>query len=136
MAKISGIPVQLQVDNSLDVAVDISGDVQEITVNTSVGSEDVTGLDVSALERLLLLTDAEVSIKGTFNELLSHTVFANFDVLKAGEVGRSVTITYPGPIHLDVELVFESYVVVRAANGALTWTVSGRLADGTVPTWA
>jgi hypothetical protein len=128
--------MQVEVDTSAGAPSDISNDVQDITVNTSRGSQDCTGLDKSALERLLLLGDASVSMKGTFNAALSHAVFKDFGTLFAGEVGRTVTLTYPGAVILEMEMVFESYNVARGADGSLTWTVSGKLSDGTVPTWA
>jgi len=136
MSKITGLGMQVEVDDSAGVPQDISNDINDITVNTSRGEQDVTGLDKEAMERLLLLGDASVSIKGTFNAALSHAVFKDFGTLFAGEVGRTVTLTYPGAVILEMEMVFENYDVARAANGALTWTVTGKLSDGTVPTWA
>ena len=138
MTKISGLGMKLEVDDSAGDAQDISNDVQEVTVNTSRGSFDCTGLDKSALERLLLLADASLSLKGTFNAAadMSHDVFKDFGTLFAGEVGRTVTLTYPGAVVLEMEMIFESYNVVRGADGSLTWTVSGKLSDGTVPLWA
>lgn len=135
MSKITGLGMQLEVDDSAGSPQDISNDVSEVTVNTSRGSQDVTGLDKEAFERLLLLADASVSLKGTFNAVLSHSVFKDFGTLFAGEVGRTVTLTYPGAVVLELELVFENYNVVRGADGSLTWTVSGKLSDGTVPNW-
>jgi len=136
MSKITGLGMQVEVDDSSGAPIDISNDVNDVTVNTSRGSQDCTGLDKEAMERLLLLGDAKVSLKGTFNEALSHGVFKDFGTLFAGEVGRTVTLTYPGAVVLEMEMVFESYDVARAANGALTWTASGALSDGTVPTWS
>jgi len=132
MSKLSGIPVAIEVDNSAGAAKDISNDVTDFTVNTSRGEWDVTGLDKAALERQLLLGDAELSLKGVFNEALSHRVFFDCGVGNP----REVTVTYPGGGALDtlvMNLVFSSYVVSRGTDGSLTWTASGKLADGTVP---
>jgi hypothetical protein len=35
-----------------------------------------------------------------------------------------------------LEIVFTDYQLNRAADGSLTWTAPGQLADGTVPTWS
>jgi hypothetical protein len=136
MSKITGLGMQVEIDDSAGAPQDISNDINDITVNTSRGSQDVTGLDKEALERLLLLGDASVTIKGTFNAALSHTVLNDFGAILAGQVGRTVTLTYPGTVILEMEMVFENYDVARAANGALTWTATGKLSDGTVPTWS
>jgi hypothetical protein len=132
MSKLSGIPVQLSVDNSAGAAKDISNDVNTFTVNTSRGEFDMTGLDKAAIERLLLLADAELSLTGTFNPDLSHLVFRDHGVGNP----REVTVVYPGGGALDtliMNLVFSSYNVSRGADGALTWTSTGKLADGTTP---
>ncbi|MCJ7804252.1 hypothetical protein MUP35_00755 [Patescibacteria group bacterium] len=133
MGKISGLGMTVAVDDAAGAAQTITNDINDITVDTSRGSEDVTGLDKSAIERIALLTDATVTMKGTFNATGAHAVFKSLVIL-AGQVGRTVTITYPGAVVLEMEIVFESYNVVRAANGALTWTASGKLASGIVPT--
>ena len=135
MAKMSGIPVVLTVANSNGGVVDISNDVNSVTLNTSRGEQNITGLDKEAIERLLLLTDAELGLTGVFNEALSHRVFRDCG---AGNP-RAVSITLPGGGALDVlalNLVFSSYVVSRGADGALTWTAPGKLADGAVPGWS
>jgi hypothetical protein len=135
MAKMSGIPLVLTVANSNGGVVDISNDVNSVTLNTSRGEQDITGLDKEAIERLLLLTDAELGLTGTFNELLSHRVFRDCG---SGNP-RAVSITLPGGGALDVlamNLVFASYVVSRGADGALTWTTTGKLFDGVVPVYA
>jgi len=137
MGKLSGIPLQLQVDDSAGTPQDISNDVNTLSIKNSRGEWDVTGLDKSAIERQLLLGDAEVSLSGVFNEALSHRVFRDCGIGNP----REVTITLPGggggALHtLVMNLVFASYVVSRGNDGALTWATTGKLADGTVPTWA
>ena len=37
---------------------------------------------------------------------------------------------------VSCELLYEDYGITRSAAGDLTWSVSGKLADGTVPTWS
>ncbi len=135
MSKLSGLGMSLSVDDSGGTPVDISNDVNSFNVKTSRGEQDVTGLDKEAMERLLLLGDAEISLNGTFNPTLSHTVFKNIGTIFAGQVGRTVTIGYPGPVGLAMEMVFTDYNIDRGNDGALTWTATGKLANGTVPTF-
>lgn len=132
MSKLSGIPSKIEVDNSAGVAKDISNDVTSFTLNTSRGEQDITGLDKAAIERLLLLGDAELSLTGVFNEALSHQVFRDCGVGNP----REVTVTLTGGCALDhmvLNLIFSSYVVSRGTDGALTWTVAGKLANGSTP---
>jgi hypothetical protein len=137
MSKMSGIGLTISVDNAAGAPVAIGPDVNSCTINTSRGEQDITGLDKSAVERLLLLGDAELGLTGTYNPALSHTVFADLAIL-AGQVGRTVTIVLPGAglITLACEMVFPSYNLSRGADGSLTWTATGKLSSGTLPTFA
>jgi hypothetical protein len=45
----------------------ISNDITSITIDTPYGVQDITGLDKSAIERLLLRADATGTITGVFN---------------------------------------------------------------------
>lgn len=135
MGKISGLGMGVTIDKSDGNGSDISNDINSFTVNTSRGEQDVTGIDKEAMERLLLLGDCEISLNGTFNAALSHLVFKDIGTIFAGQVGRTVAIAYPSSVTLSFEAVFSSYNIARGADGALTWTVTGRLADGTVPTF-
>lgn len=96
--------------------------------------QDVTGIDKSAMERLLLLTDFSVTPNGVFNDAtdFSHDVFKT---VPSTSVARTVTITVSGQT-LANEVLFTDYALTRAADGSLTWTAPGVLADGTVPTWS
>ena len=137
MAKLSGIPLVVEVDTSGDVLTDISNDLNSVSVNTSKGEQDITGLDVSAVERLMLLLDAELALTGTFNEALSHRVFR--DCGCGTNDARDVQVTFPGGGALDVltmKMVFSGYTVSRGTDGSLTYTTSGKLADGIAPAYA
>lgn len=135
MAKESGLGwTTLSVDDSGGTARAIKNDVTNFSFATPRGVQDVTGVDKSAMERLLLLADFSVDLNGVFNDAtgLSH------DVLKtvpSTSVNRTVTLTVSGQT-LASECVFTDYALTRAADGSLTWTAPGVLADGTVPTWA
>lgn len=127
MAKETGLFMGLTVQDSGGMARDIANDVQTITANQTRALIDDTGIDVDAMERLAGLRDADISMTGTFNPEAdhSHDVFKNLDVL------REVVISYTGAT-LTLTCAIESYNVVRAANGALTWTVQMRSAGGVV----
>jgi hypothetical protein len=94
----------------------------------------VTGIDKSAMERLLLLADFSITLNGVFNDAanLSHTVFKT---ITSTSVMRTVSINVSGQT-LANECLLTDYPLTRADSGELTWSVPGVLADGTVPTWA
>lgn len=133
MAKITGLAfTTFSVDTSGGVATDIRNDTTSLTWATPRAVLDVTGLDKSAFERLLGLADMSFSATGVFNAASSHTVFAT---IPSSSVQRTVTIGVGG-VSLAAECVLTDYSLSRGADGALTWTVPGVLADGTTPTWA
>lgn len=140
MAKRAGIPSRIRVDDSAGTLVDISGDVHSVSLKTPRGVHEVTGLNKSAVERLFLLKDAEISISGTFNPTGAHQVFKDFDTIATGQVGRTVEYapagTASGDPVITFEALFESYDIERGDDGKLTWTATGRLADGTAPSWS
>lgn len=139
MAKITGLPTKVQVDDSGGVLRDISNDINSVSFGTPRGIQDVTGLDKSAMERLLLLADGTVSLSGVFNAAVNraHDVFKT---VPSTSVARTVTIDLPpiatGNPRLTMEMLFSNYAVTRAASGELTWTAEGSLSDGTVPSWS
>lgn len=133
MAKITGLAfTTFTVDTSADVPTDIRNDTTSLTWATPRAVLDVTGLDKSAYERLLGLADASFSATGVFNAALSHTVFST---IPSTSVQRDVVIGVGG-VSLSGKYLLTDYSLSRGADGALTWTVPGVLADGTTPTWA
>ena len=94
----------------------------------------MTGIDKSAMERLLLLADFSITLNGVFNDAanLSHAVFRT---VPSSSVARTVSLNISGQT-LPNECMFTDYALSRPASGELTWTAPGVLADGTVPTWA
>jgi hypothetical protein len=133
MSKVTGLGFKFELDTSGGALTDISNDVNDIQFGTPRGMQDVTGLDKSAIERLLLLGDGKVTIKGTYNAALSHTVLST---IPSTSVTRTSKMTLPGGAVLSMEMVWSDYAIGRDATGKLTWTATGDLADGTVPTWA
>lgn len=135
MAKASGLAqTTLSVDDSGGSVRAIKNDITDWSASTPRGVQDVTGVDKSAIERILLLADFSLTLNGVFNAAsnLSHDVFKT---VPSTSVNRTVTITVNG-VTLPNEVLFTDYQLSRSASGELTWTAPGVLADGTVPTWA
>ena len=134
MAKESGMVMTVSVDDSGGVVRDISNDITSMEFSTPRGVQDITGLDKSAIERLLVLADGAVTMTGVFNDAVnkSHDVFKT---VPSSSVIRTVTILVSGQT-LAMEMFFSDYALSRAASGELTWTATGALGNGSVPTWA
>ena len=135
MAKQSGLGwTTLSVDDSGGVARAIKNDITNFSFATPRGVQDVTGVDKSAMERILLLADFSVDLNGVFND----TANASHDVFKtvpSTSVNRTVTLTVAAKT-LAGEMLFTDYALTRAQSGELTFAAPGVLADGAVPTWA
>ncbi len=121
-------------DDSGGSARAIKNDVTNLEFATPRGVQDITGIDKSAYERLLLLADFSVTLNGVFNDAANqaHDVFKT---VSSTSVARTVTLTVSGQT-LANECLFTDYPLTRADSGELTWAVPGVLSDGTVPTWA
>lgn len=135
MAKESGLGwTTLSVDDAAAAAQAIKNDITNFEFATPRGVQDVTGVDKSAMERLLLLADFSIGLNGVFNDAanMSHAVFKT---VPSTSVNRTVTLTISGQT-LANECLFTDYQLNRAANGELTFQAPGVLADGTVPTWS
>jgi hypothetical protein len=135
MAKESGIGwTTLSVDDGAAAAKDIRNDVTNFEFSTPRGVQDITGVDKSANERLLLLADFSINLSGVFNDEAdkSHAVFKT---VPSTSVTRTVSLAVSGQT-LANECLFTDYSLSRAASGELTWQAPGSLADGTVPTWS
>lgn len=132
MSKITGLGMTLTVEDSGGMARDISEDVNNFTINQNRALIDVTGLDKFAFERLGGLKDAELQLSGTFDpgENKSHDVFSDQDN------PREFVLAFPdATATFTLTAVIESYNVARGADGALTWAVTARIADGTTGQW-
>lgn len=124
----------LSVDSSAGAVKVIKNDVTNLSFSTPRGVQDVTGVDKSAMERLLLLADFSITLNGVFNDAtdFSHDVFKT---VPSTSVARTTTLTVSGDT-LAPEVLYTDYSLTRGQDGSLTWTAPGVLADGAVPTWA
>lgn len=135
MAKENGLGWStFSVDDSAGSVCDIKNDVTSLQFATPRAVQDVTGLDKSAIERLLLLADFTVTANGVFNDAASHAHVV-FKTVPSTSVARTTSIGVSGQT-LACEVLYTDYQLNRGADGALTWTAPGSLADGTVPTWS
>lgn len=135
MAKETGLGWSaLSVDDSGGSAQDIRGDITNFNFATPRGVQDVTGIDKSAMERLLLLADFSITLNGVFNPAAdqSHAVLST---VPSTSVARTTTITVSSQT-LAPEVLYTDYALTRAQSGELTWSAPGVLSDGSVPTWS
>lgn len=134
MAKISGKSwTTLTVDDSTGTSnTDVRNDVTEFDFATPRGVQDVTGIDKAAYERILLLSDFTINLKGVFNVSTSHAVFKT---VSSSDQSRTVALGIASQTFSN-ECVFTDYAITRAAGGELTWTAPGQLSNGTTPTWS
>jgi hypothetical protein len=135
MAKETGIGwTTLSVDNAGGTPCAIKNDVTDFDFATPRAVQDVTGVDKSAIERLLLLADFSINLNGVFNDAASasHSVFST---VPSSSVARLVTLVVSGQT-LANTCLFTDYQLKRGNDGALTWTAPGVLANGAVPTWS
>lgn len=135
MAKASGLgQTTLSVDNSAGSAQAIKNDITNWQLSTPRGVQDVTGVDKSAYERLLLLADASITLNGVFNAA-SNQAHDVFKTVSSTSVERTMGIVISGQT-LNNEVLLTDYALTRAQSGEFTWSVPFQLADGTVPTWS
>lgn len=135
MAKESGLGwTTASIDDASGTPRDIRNDFTNLQFATPRAVQDVTGIDKSAMERLLLLADFSVTFNGVFNDAVNmgHSVFKT---VPSTSVARTTTLVVSGQT-LTNEVLYTDYPLTRADDGALTYAVPGVLADGTVPTWS
>ncbi len=139
MAKQSGLGGTIIVADAASTLRTITNDCTNYTFTMPRGTQDVTGVDKSAHETLLLLADYQVTLNGVFDSTtanMSHEVFATIPSTSViREVSIAPTSNSGTPI-MVVNCVLTDYQITRANTGELTWQVPGQLADGSVPTWA
>ena len=134
MAKESGLGMTVAIDDSGGSARTISNDITNLDFATPREEQDITGLDKSARERLLLLADFTVSVSGVFDDAsnMAHDVFKT---VPSSSVARTTTLTISGQV-LAGELFYTDYALSRGSDGSLTFSAPGSRAGGVVPTWA
>ncbi len=137
MAKETGLAITtLSVDDSGGTARDIRGDITSFEMAMPRGVQDVTGIDKSAMERLLLLADLSIDLKGVFNSAITTTSHAVFKTVTSTSAVRTVTTAFGTTLQtMAAEMVATNYQLSRSESGELTWSVPLALANGSTPTW-
>jgi hypothetical protein len=125
----------LSVADASGTAQDIRTDITNLSFATPRGVQDITGIDKSAHERLLLLSDFTIELDGVFDpgSDMAHEVFST---VPSTSVQRATSIEVAGAILGPVNCLYSAYDLTRAAAGEFTWKTQGALADGAVPTWS
>ncbi len=134
MPKEGGLGFAILLDDSSGTPRTISNDVTNHQFATPRGVQDVTGVDKSAIERLLLLADFSGTLNGVFNDAanLSH---ATLKTVPSTSVNRTLSLSISGQT-LAGEVLVTDYQMNRGQDGSLPWTAPFVLADGAVPTWS
>ena len=138
MAKESGIGMTCTVDDSGGTGRAISNDVTNVAIGMPSPVQDITGVNSTGMERLLLIADLSITLNGVFNDAATtgaHTVLASFRTLAASQTGRTTVIVVSGDT-LTNEVLYTDYALTRAADGSLTWSAPGGLSNGTLSAWA
>lgn len=134
MAKVSGLNfTNFSVDDAAGVAQDIKNDIGSFDLSITRAVDEVTGLDMTSMERLLLLGDASITIDGFTNFAAdeSHDVLstvANQDVVRTVTIGVA-SQGFTG------EYLLTDYKVSRSADAKFRWASSLVLANGVDPAW-
>lgn len=135
LAKASGLGWSvLSVDDASNAQQAILNDITNLQFATPRAVQDITGIDKSAFERLLLLADFTITLNGVYNNAANQS-HAVFKTVSSTSVNRLTTITVNGTT-IAPTCIYTDYGLTRATGGALTWAVPGSLSNGAVPTWS
>src|SRR5258707_2031314 len=116
MAKVTGLAqTTLSVSDSSASAQAIINDITNWQFATPRGVQDVTGVDKSAIERLLLLADFTITLNGVFNAgaNLSHAVFST---IPSTSVARLITMVVNAKT-LAPTCILTDYQLTRPQTG-------------------
>ena len=133
MAKASGLGMTLSIDNESGSAQAIGNDILSATFSTPRGVQDITGLDKSAMERLLLLSDFNLDVEAVWNPVANPSSWGVFSTYTDNDT-RTVVIVVGGKT-LTAECVLSNVSWNRAADGAFTVSANLQLANGTAAAW-
>lgn len=124
MAKVSGLPTTVSVGGSA-----IGPDVGSLTLSTPYGVQDITAVNSSAMERLLLRADAQLTLNAFFNASLSHAALKT-------PGSKAIVIVYAnGAVTATFTAVQTDCTWDLAADGSLTMTAPFQLSSGTAVAW-
>lgn len=136
MAKMTGIPMTVTIDDGAGSTRVITNDVLSCTLNMTRAQQDITGVDKLGMERMGLLSDATVSLTGAWNPAAAPTFYATFKDIATTNIDRTVVIAYPGPATFTAEMRLASFDIARGQDGSITCTVELQLSGGAQGTWS
>lgn len=121
----------INIDDDTGTPRDLRNDIPNFDFSTPYNTQEVTGVDKLAMERLLLLADFSGTINAIFNPAANriHAVMSG-DMRIVRTLGLTVSAQ-----NLNNEVLFTDYALTRAAGGELTAQCPFVLANGTEPTW-
>ena len=133
MAKSSGIGMTVTIDDADGTGRAITNDITNITFSTPRGVQDVTGLNSTALERLLLLIDFNCTITAVFNPAANPSMFGVFST-PADNDTRTVVIVV-GDKTMTAECHMTDVSWSRNADGSFTAQATFVQSSTTAPAW-
>ena len=136
MAKQSGLGwTTCTLGDGTNTAQAIINDVTDLQFATPRAVQDITGINKSAFEKLLLLADFTASLKGVFNPGVQPSAHMTLATVPSTSINRTLTLVVGGKT-LAPNVIVTDYQLARATSGEFTWTAPMMLADGAVPTWS
>lgn len=138
MAKSSGLGATVSIDDGSGSLQNVSNDILSFNISTPRGSADITGVDKSAVEKLLLLADGKVSITGAYNPAATTGLHTVLRTISSSNQTRTVTIVFNSSptATLSMEMIGTNYTVQRGQDGNVTVQADFELQNGTAPTWS
>ena len=133
MAKSSGIGMTVTIDDADGTGRAITNDITNITFSTPRGVQDVTGLNSTALERLLLLIDFNCTVTAVFNPAANPSMFGVFST-PADNDTRTVVIVVGGKT-MTAECHMTDVSWSRNADGSFTAQATFVQSSTTAPAW-
>ena len=133
MAKASGLGMTVTIDNESGAGQNVSNDITDLSFNTTRGVQDSTGLDKSAMERLLLLSDFQMTATFVWNAVANPSTFGLLSTYTDNDT-RTVVIVVGGKT-LTAECVMSDIDWARPQDGSFGATATFQLANGTAAAW-
>ena len=134
MAKSSGIGMTVTIDDADGTGRAITNDITNITFSTPRGVQDVTGLNSTALERLLLLIDFNCTVTAVFTPAANPSMFGVFST-PADNDTRTVVIVVGGKT-MTAECHMTDVSWSRNADGSFTAQATFVQSSTTAPAWS
>ena len=136
MAKESGIGMTAAIDDGSGASQVSTGDITDLSINLPRANQDVTSIDLSGVERILLLADLSLGLSGVFNDAAdrAHAVFKTVPSQSSAQL-RAVSIAISAQT-FTAETMPQNYDLTRASGGAFTWAVTLVNGDGIPPSWS